>query len=128
MLATFPQCNFPLEFPEKLSQPFMLSLRLPSRPLVVCHKLNETIVILNAGIFSIYFIFSPSEGPCCQSDCQFSSDRTCKAETECSAASVCQGNQAQCPAGAHKPDFGSCNHNTQYCRNGVRLRDNWACQ
>ena len=57
MLATFPQCNFPLEFPEKLSQTFMLSLRLPSRPLVVCHKLNETIVILNAGIF-IFISFS----------------------------------------------------------------------
>ena len=33
----------------------MLSLRHPSRPLVVCHKLNETIVILNTGFFFILF-------------------------------------------------------------------------
>ena len=94
MLATFPHCNFPLGFPEKLSQTLICYHYLsvsgnsdimrcgmhinmpyfkistvnqptyeylrglhPSRPLVVCHKLNKTIVILNT-VFFIFIIFS----------------------------------------------------------------------
>jgi len=62
---------------------------------------------------------SPSEGPCCDKNCKFTSAFNipkvqCKNEDDCTEASFCDGNQAQCPEPDHKPDnITECNQGTQ---------------
>ena len=60
---------------------------------------------------------SPSEGPCCSQSCRFtsSSDNVqCKHEGDCTMASFCDGQAAQCPEPEHKPDnVTDCNQGTQ---------------
>lgn len=65
---------------------------------------------------------SPSEGPCCEQSCQFTS-RTkrleCKHEGDCTDKSFCNGNNATCPKPPNKPDnVTECNQGTQVCQEG----------
>ncbi|XP_014233900.1 disintegrin and metalloproteinase domain-containing protein 10 isoform X1 [Trichogramma pretiosum] len=65
---------------------------------------------------------SPSQGPCCASDtCSFVPlrDRVqCKAESDCSYASMCNGRSPDCPAPMPKANKTRCNEGTQLCING----------
>lgn len=60
---------------------------------------------------------SPSEGPCCDKTCKFTSkfdQIKCKNEDDCTMAAFCSGRQAQCPEPEHKPDNQTeCNQGTQ---------------
>uniref|UniRef100_A0A348G5Z3 ADAM10 endopeptidase n=1 Tax=Odontomachus monticola TaxID=613454 RepID=A0A348G5Z3_ODOMO len=65
---------------------------------------------------------SPSEGPCCSSDtCQFvpfSHKVQCKAESDCSYNSTCNGRSSECPAPLPRANKTRCNEGTQLCING----------
>ena len=60
---------------------------------------------------------SPSQGPCCDQQCRFTSivdDVQCSYEGDCTLASKCDGRAAQCPEPGHKPDnVTECNQGTQ---------------
>ncbi|XP_043100746.1 disintegrin and metalloproteinase domain-containing protein 10 isoform X2 [Puntigrus tetrazona] len=63
---------------------------------------------------------SPSQGPCCTSECRFKVNNVkCREESECALQGICNGNSAQCPASTPKANFTSCHTNTQVCLNGV---------
>lgn len=63
---------------------------------------------------------SPSQGPCCTSQCQFAqySATPCRTQSECSNASYCTGYMAGCPASQPKADGTECNEHTQVCETG----------
>lgn len=64
---------------------------------------------------------SPSQGPCCQSSCEFVSvysNKTCREASECSHAAFCSGASADCPDPTPMPDHTKCNNGTQLCKNG----------
>ncbi|XP_034937515.1 disintegrin and metalloproteinase domain-containing protein 10 isoform X2 [Chelonus insularis] len=65
---------------------------------------------------------SPSEGPCCSSEtCHFVplSDKVeCKAESDCSYNSTCNGSSAECPPSLPRQNKTRCNEGTQLCING----------
>ncbi|XP_003425500.1 disintegrin and metalloproteinase domain-containing protein 10 isoform X2 [Nasonia vitripennis] len=65
---------------------------------------------------------SPSQGPCCSSDtCTFvplSAKVQCRAESDCSYSSVCNGASSECPAPQPKANKTRCNEGTQLCING----------
>ncbi|XP_069703411.1 disintegrin and metalloproteinase domain-containing protein 10 isoform X1 [Periplaneta americana] len=65
---------------------------------------------------------SPSQGPCCSSEtCSFvlaSSNVQCKAESDCSSNSMCNGLSPDCPLPAPKKNKTRCNEGTQLCING----------
>jgi disintegrin and metalloproteinase domain-containing protein 10 len=65
---------------------------------------------------------SPSEGPCCESDCKFT-DRSkktkCKHMDDCTEDAFCNGRNATCPNPDPKPDnVTECNQGTQVCQQG----------
>ncbi|XP_058637986.1 disintegrin and metalloproteinase domain-containing protein 10 isoform X2 [Onychostoma macrolepis] len=63
---------------------------------------------------------SPSQGPCCTSECTFKfSSVKCRDESECAFQGMCNGNSAQCPTSTPKENFTSCHTNTQVCLSGV---------
>lgn len=70
----------------------------------------------------MFNFFSPSQGPCCSSDtCSFvleSSNVQCKAESDCSWSSTCNGRSPDCPQPAAKKNKTRCNEGTQLCING----------
>ncbi|XP_063972508.1 disintegrin and metalloproteinase domain-containing protein 10 isoform X1 [Diachasmimorpha longicaudata] len=65
---------------------------------------------------------SPSQGPCCSSDtCQFvpaSARVQCKAESDCSYDSMCNGSSAECPPSLPRANKTRCNEGTQLCIDG----------
>jgi len=65
---------------------------------------------------------SPSEGPCCGSDCKFikkAENILCKGEEDCTQAATCNGTVAKCPDPRPKPDNQTeCNEGTQVCQKG----------
>jgi len=65
---------------------------------------------------------SPSEGPCCDKSCRFTSkldNVKCKNEDDCTMAAFCNGQAATCPEPSHKPDnVTECNQGTQVCQLG----------
>ncbi|CAG9823304.1 unnamed protein product, partial [Phaedon cochleariae] len=64
---------------------------------------------------------SPSQGPCCNSQCKFipyKQEEECKMESDCSRSSKCNGFSAECPAPIPKPDKTRCNNGTQLCIDG----------
>ncbi|XP_012283024.1 disintegrin and metalloproteinase domain-containing protein 10 isoform X2 [Orussus abietinus] len=65
---------------------------------------------------------SPSQGPCCSSEtCQFvplSHNVQCKAESDCSYNSTCNGRSSECPAPLPRANKTRCNEGTQLCING----------
>ncbi|XP_015596186.1 disintegrin and metalloproteinase domain-containing protein 10 isoform X2 [Cephus cinctus] len=65
---------------------------------------------------------SPSQGPCCSSEtCQFvplSHKVQCKAESDCSYNSTCNGSSSECPAPSPRANKTRCNEGTQLCING----------
>ncbi|XP_055059047.2 disintegrin and metalloproteinase domain-containing protein 10 isoform X1 [Misgurnus anguillicaudatus] len=62
---------------------------------------------------------SPSQGPCCTSDCNFKSTNVkCRDETECALQGMCDGRTAQCPTSPPKDDKTACHNNTQVCIKG----------
>lgn len=68
-----------------------------------------------------YFFFSPSQGPCCNSECRFTpaeAQSECKMESDCTRSSKCNGSSAECPAPISRPDKTRCNNGTQLCING----------
>ncbi len=66
---------------------------------------------------------SPSQGPCCTSQCNFASSNTnCMLSNECLNNVTCTGSNAFCPRNSsvfYKPNLTACNSGTQVCRNGV---------
>jgi disintegrin and metalloproteinase domain-containing protein 10 len=67
---------------------------------------------------------SPSQGPCCDNSCSFSSNKTvCMQSNECLNNVRCTGKNATCPRfnlKYFKPDKTECNSGTQVCKAGVR--------
>ncbi|KAK1136674.1 hypothetical protein K0M31_001216 [Melipona bicolor] len=65
---------------------------------------------------------SPSQGPCCSSEsCQFvplSKNVQCKAESDCSYNSTCNGRSSECPPPLPRANKTRCNEGTQLCING----------
>ncbi|CAK9824187.1 Disintegrin and metalloproteinase domain-containing protein 10 [Anthophora retusa] len=65
---------------------------------------------------------SPSQGPCCSSEsCQFvsiSKNIQCKAESDCSYNSTCNGRSSECPPPLPRANKTRCNEGTQLCING----------
>jgi len=65
---------------------------------------------------------SPSEGPCCESNCRFTPpfEKTmCKSMDDCTDSAYCDGNNATCPKPPNKPDnVTECNQGTQVCQQG----------
>ncbi|XP_015434819.1 PREDICTED: disintegrin and metalloproteinase domain-containing protein 10 [Dufourea novaeangliae] len=65
---------------------------------------------------------SPSQGPCCSSEsCQFVAqikNVQCKAESDCSYNSTCNGRTAECPPPLPRSNKTRCNEGTQLCING----------
>lgn len=68
-------------------------------------------------------ICSPTEGPCCQSTCQFRSsggNHNCSLATECSSIAQCDGTSAKCPEPPYKPDIVTeCSKGRKVCINGT---------
>ena len=68
---------------------------------------------------------SPSQGPCCDQQCKFTSivdDVQCSYEGDCTLASKCDGRAAQCPEPGHKPDnITECNQGTQVSLAQLRI-------
>ncbi|GMT31044.1 hypothetical protein PFISCL1PPCAC_22341 [Pristionchus fissidentatus] len=66
---------------------------------------------------------SPSEGACCNPDnCQFHvsvEGRECKAESECTLRSTCDGTAAKCPEPRYKADGLACEDATKVCKQGT---------
>lgn len=66
---------------------------------------------------------SPSQGPCCDSQCNFAPASTvCMHSTECLENVMCSGRNATCPHNDptyFKPDKTECNSGTQVCKAGV---------
>eukprot|EP00080_Pristionchus_pacificus_P015715 PDM75735.1 sup-17 [Pristionchus pacificus] len=66
---------------------------------------------------------SPSEGACCNPDnCQFHvsvEGRECKAESECTHRSTCDGLAAKCPDPTPKADGLACDDATKVCKAGT---------
>ncbi|XP_059169850.1 disintegrin and metalloproteinase domain-containing protein 10-like isoform X2 [Physella acuta] len=65
---------------------------------------------------------SPSQGPCCQSSCQFVADTAfvCQAATECKDSINCDGTSATCPvtSAKNKANFTFCNEFNRVCISG----------
>lgn len=64
---------------------------------------------------------SPDSGPCCRAGCkliQLNESVVCQAETNCSKASRCNGNNFTCPAPDPKADGSFCNTYTKVCSKG----------
>ncbi|CAH1186905.1 unnamed protein product [Phyllotreta striolata] len=64
---------------------------------------------------------SPSQGPCCNSECHFIptyQQEVCKMESDCSRSSKCNGSSAECPAPVPRDDKTRCNNGTQLCLKG----------
>lgn len=62
---------------------------------------------------------SPSRGPCCNQSCQYVRKGTlCKAESDCTERSFCDGNDALCPSPTAKLNKTICNEGTQVCWSG----------
>lgn len=65
---------------------------------------------------------SPSQGPCCSGEtCRFvlaEENEICKAESDCSMSSTCNGRSAECPQPVPKQNKTRCNNGTQLCING----------
>lgn len=86
------------------------------------------------NLFHFYFIwkkynycilknfFSPSQGPCCSGEtCRFVpayEQEICRAESDCSTSSKCNGTTAECPMPRPRPDKTRCNNDTQLCIKG----------
>ncbi|XP_034249111.1 disintegrin and metalloproteinase domain-containing protein 10 isoform X2 [Thrips palmi] len=83
------------------------------------HKLNKSAVMCKRRANTQC---SPSQGPCCSGDtCSFvpqSFNQECRAETNCSWNSHCDGRSAECPDPSHKANKTRCNEDTQLCING----------
>lgn len=76
--------------------------------------------LIKHSFFLVLFSCSPSQGPCCTSECTFKfSNVKCREESECALQGMCNGNSAQCPTSTPKENFTSCHTNTQVCLSGV---------
>ena len=66
---------------------------------------------------------SPSQGPCCNSSCEFAKSGTvCMKNDECLNNVTCTGDKAFCPRNSSsffKPNLTICNSGTQVCNNGI---------
>ncbi|XP_017297657.1 disintegrin and metalloproteinase domain-containing protein 10 isoform X2 [Kryptolebias marmoratus] len=63
---------------------------------------------------------SPSQGPCCQPNCEFKgTGNKCREASECALEGSCNGLTAMCPASEPKANLTTCNAETQVCINGA---------
>ncbi|CAH1251336.1 ADAM10 [Branchiostoma lanceolatum] len=63
---------------------------------------------------------SPSQGPCCTSQCEpKGSNVECSKESECSASANCDGTNPYCPSPQAKANKTECNNGRQVCWNGI---------
>ncbi|XP_070536198.1 disintegrin and metalloproteinase domain-containing protein 10-like [Ptychodera flava] len=72
-------------------------------------------------------VCSPSEGPCCNDQCEFrlkAENHTCSVASDCAKASYCDaasqpgGEEAYCPPAQLEPNRTACNNNRQVCWSG----------
>ncbi|XP_066523268.1 disintegrin and metalloproteinase domain-containing protein 10-like [Hoplias malabaricus] len=64
-------------------------------------------------------VCSPSQGPCCTSECTYKArNEKCREESECAHPGMCNGASAQCPTSEPKANFTACHGETQVCLNG----------
>lgn len=79
--------------------------------------------ICNVTDVSSSLFHSPSQGPCCSSEsCQFvplSKNVQCKAESDCSYNSTCNGRSSECPPPLPRANKTRCNEGTQV-KGGIR--------
>ncbi|MEE6502951.1 hypothetical protein FKM82_004689 [Ascaphus truei] len=62
---------------------------------------------------------SPSQGPCCMSECKFKTNTDqCRDASDCAYSGTCDGVSAQCPPSTAKEDLTECNRETQVCLKG----------
>ncbi|XP_017780952.1 PREDICTED: disintegrin and metalloproteinase domain-containing protein 10-like [Nicrophorus vespilloides] len=54
-------------------------------------------------------VCSPSQGPCCTSECQVKFGNKCRDDNGCRDASFCNGRGPQCPPSVNKPNKTICN-------------------
>ncbi|XP_032416432.1 disintegrin and metalloproteinase domain-containing protein 10 isoform X1 [Xiphophorus hellerii] len=65
-------------------------------------------------------ICSPSQGPCCTTECAFKgSSESCRTESECAKTGFCNGRTAVCPTSEPKENKTTCHEETQVCINGI---------
>ncbi|XP_061191107.1 disintegrin and metalloproteinase domain-containing protein 10-like [Saccostrea echinata] len=64
------------------------------------------------------YVCSPSQGPCCSSECAFTSGGECRAKTDCMRAQQCDGTNATCPESVREPELTLCNDFSQVCVQG----------
>lgn len=88
------------------------------------HSCEQDSICLTFGcmvcLFFCFFFCSPSQGPCCTTECTFKTNsEVCRPDSECANEGRCGGNTALCPASQPKANFTSCHKDTQVCINGV---------
>jgi len=63
---------------------------------------------------------SPSEGPCCTEECEFSPPGPeCSETTECKFATNCTGKSSTCPIALFKSDSSTCESGSKVCKDGL---------
>lgn len=76
-----------------------------------------------------FLFYSPSQGPCCSSEsCQFvplSKNVQCKAESDCSYNSTCNGRSSECPPPLPRANKTRCNEGTQVKKEYYFLYYRW---
>ena len=57
-------------------------------------------------------VCSPSQGPCCNSDCRLKFSEKCREDNGCRTTSFCDGWSPKCPPSQHKPNRTKCSTNS----------------
>ena len=63
---------------------------------------------LQLFVYILWHISSPSEGPCCTDQCDFTNEVECGHEDECRFSVKCDGTSSFCPIALHKSDTSPC--------------------
>ena len=72
------------------------------------HFWNLFCLHLQMFVYISWDIFSPSEGPCCTDQCEFTNEVECGHEDECRFSVKCDGSSSFCPIALHKSDTSPC--------------------
>lgn len=101
----------------KVGYPSTCLLLLPD--LVVC--MCQRHLIQFAQFVSYYRAScSPSQGPCCTTECTLKKNDKCRDDNGCRDPSYCDGTMPQCPPSVNKPNKTICN-NEFVCFMGVSI-------
>ena len=72
------------------------------------HYIMNFCLHLQLFVYIIWHISSPSEGPCCTDQCDFTNEVECGHEDECRFSVMCDGTSSFCPIALHKSDTSPC--------------------